>query len=421
MDRTIAPKVNQIADIHIPSVERSQLDCGIEVFYVQEASAEAFKIEALHQGGFLHLPSASTSSLLNKLLTEGTMRFPGKTFLDTVDGLGSFVESAPSFDHGMLSLFGLSRFFKENIALFASVLYESEFKAERLTQLKKKETNRIKLNQEKGSYLTSTALRKRLFGSHPYGYTAKIQDVLDLDIGDLKTLYRTKIQSFSLFLSGHLPQDFLSILNEQFNRAYADEASPFSVRDTITPAHYEKRDDKYVQSSIRLGKELFNRTHKDYSAFMLLNEILGGYFGSRLMKNIREDKGYTYGISSHLYALKETGYFTIGTEVNQEAEADTLKQIQLEFDLLRNELVSEEELSTVKNYILGSFANSLSAPFATIDKFKTLYTQGLDLSFYDAYLADFRALTSHDILHTAQKYLDFDGLTKAIVGRPYPF
>ena len=135
------------------------------------------------------------------------------------------------------------------------------------------------------------------------------------------------------------------------------------------------------------------------------------------MKNIREDKGYTYGISSHLYALQDTGYFTIGTDVNYEAEEDTLVQIQKEINLLQTELISEEELQLVKNYLLGSFTNSLSAPFAAIDKFKVLQRQGLDLSFYDSYIDSIQSVSAERLMDLANQYLQWDSLSLSIVGK----
>lgn len=417
MDRTQAPPIQELSKIDIPEIDQARLDSGIQVFYSHDNSNEAFKIEVVHKGGFVNLDSASTSSLLCKLLLEGTREFQGKSFLEKIDSKGSFIESAPGFDNATVSLFGLKKYFSENVRLISSAIYEAELMADRLTVLKKKEVNRIKLNQEKGSYLTSINLRKNLFGDHPYGYVSDITQVEGIDLQKLIQARDSHVQSFDLFVSGDLPTDFLEILNEYFKSSTEFEfKSP--VQDwPIDAISTNIKDDKFIQSSIRLGKRMFNRHHQDYAAFMLLNEILGGYFGSRLMKNIREDKGYTYGINSHLYVLKETGYFTIGTEVNGSAKEDTLHQIELEINRLKNELIGEEELLTVKNYMLGNFANSLSTPFAAIDKFKSLYTQGLNLSFYENYLEDLNTINSESLLKTANTYLNWDEMSVSSAGK----
>lgn len=417
MDRTKAPPINEIQTITLPKVDSAILTNGIKVFYVIDKSVEAFKIEAVTQGGFFYSESAAQAILSNKMILEGTKLFPGNSLIAEVDRLGSFLEATPSFDYSSITLFGLTRFFEQNLSIFYEALTQASFENQHLEALKRKELDRLKLNQEKGSYQASINLRKSLFTNHPYGYTLNVNDINDASAESLKLFYQRSINSFNLFLSGNIPIDFLNQLEMLFSESPTQSISPnrevhlsFRRNDSIV------RDERFIQSSIRLGKILFNRSSEDYLDFLLLNEILGGYFGSRLMKNIREEKGYTYGISSQLYALKETGYFTIGTDVNSEAEEDTLVQIRAEIDKLQNELISEEELYVVKNYLLGSLTNSLSTPFATIDKFKVLYHQGFDLNFYDSYIQSIKSAKAEKLLDLANKYLDWDSLSHSIVG-----
>ena len=417
MDRTKAPPLNEIQTITLPKVDSAILTNGIKVFYVIDKSVEAFKIEAVTQGGFFYSASAAQAILSNKMILEGTKLFPGNSLIAEVDRLGSFLEATPSFDYSSITLFGLTRFFEQNLSIFYEALTQASFENQHLEALKRKELDRLKLNQEKGSYQASINLRKSLFTNHPYGYTLNVNDINDVSAESLKLFYQRSINSFNLFLSGNIPIDFLNQLEMLFSESPTQSMSPnrevhlsFRKNDSIV------RDERFIQSSIRLGKILFNRSSEDYLDFLLLNEILGGYFGSRLMKNIREEKGYTYGISSQLYALKETGYFTIGTDVNSEAEEDTLVQIRAEIDKLQNELISEEELYVVKNYLLGSLTNSLSTPFATIDKFKVLYHQGFDLNFYDSYIQSIKSAKAEKLLDLANKYLDWDSLSHSIVG-----
>lgn len=416
MDRSIAPPISQIEHIRLPNVSQETLSSGIKVFYVIDDSVDAFKIEAISKSGFLQSKSAAESVLCTKMLSEGTSSFPRQNLIEHVDNLGSFLEVTPSFDFSTTTLFGLSRFFNENIEILHSVLFEASFDASQLDKLKARELDRIKLNREKASYLASINLRNVLFGEHPYGYQLKPSDVNNITRDDLVRFYEAKMQSFDLFLSGKLPDDFIQQLEVLFTVRKAPEQA-VNLELHIPQTDNIIRSEKYIQSAIRLGKVLFNRKDPDYLDFLVLNELFGGYFGSRLMKNIREDKGYTYGISSHLYALQETGYFTIGTDVNFEAEADTLVQIEKEIELLQTQLVPAQELATVKNYLLGSFTNSLSTPFASIDKFKALYNQGYDLSFYDRYVDSIKSVSAARILALAQAHLSWDSFSHSIVGK----
>src|SRR5690606_5823220 len=143
---------------------------------------------------------------------------------------------------------------------------------------------------------------------------------------------------------------------------------------------------KALQSAIRLGSRTIGRSHADFPALQLVNILLGGYFGSRLMANIREDKGYTYGIGSGIVSLQHDAYLTIATEVGADATRATLVEIEKEIGRLRSEPVSDEELQVVKSYILGSMLGSLENIFAHGDKFRNVYFSGLDIDYYDYYV-----------------------------------
>jgi zinc protease len=149
----------------------------------------------------------------------------------------------------------------------------------------------------------------------------------------------------------------------------------------------------------------------------VLNTVLGGYFGSRLMANIREDKGYTYGIGSGMSSLRHAGALFIATEVGADVCKAAIIEIEKEINILKTEPIPDEELSLVKNYMLGSLLGSLENVFSHADKFKNLYFAGLDYAYYDRYTDTVKTITSADLLALANKYLDFDGFYKVIVGK----
>ena len=176
-----------------------------------------------------------------------------------------------------------------------------------------------------------------------------------------------------------------------------------------------KKEDS-VQSSIRYGRMLFNHTNQDYFDVYVLNEILGGYFGSRLMQNIREEKGYTYGIHSSVVPMQEGGYFVIGTDVKREFTKYTLVEIEKELQRLIDEPVSDNELLTVKNYMLGSFVGDIQTSFAIADKYKTIYFHGLGYDYYDRFFARIQSITAQDIQAVAKKYLNPSDMSYVVAG-----
>jgi zinc protease len=177
----------------------------------------------------------------------------------------------------------------------------------------------------------------------------------------------------------------------------------------------EKKD--AMQSAIRIGCRLFNKTHPDYFNMQVLNTILGGYFGSRLMSNIREDKGYTYGIGSGVASLLNDGFFYISTEVGVDVTTATLTEIYKEIDALQQTLVPTEELELVKNYLLGTFLRSVDGPFAISEKFTSIKDYGLTNDFYKAYVNHIKQVKAQDLMLMAQKYLGKNNLSELVVGK----
>ena len=149
---------------------------------------------------------------------------------------------------------------------------------------------------------------------------------------------------------------------------------------------------------------------------IVATEILGGYFGSRLMRNIREEKGFTYGISSSIVPMRQAGYWAIGTDVKKEFAQATLDEIQKEIHRLQTELVPENELETVKNYLAGEFAGSLNTPFEIADRVRLMVLEGLDVEFYSNYIQRLRVVTAEDIQRMANQYWQWEDLQQVIVG-----
>ncbi len=157
-----------------------------------------------------------------------------------------------------------------------------------------------------------------------------------------------------------------------------------------------------------MGRFLFPKSHPDYIDFQVLNTILGDYFGSRLMSNIREDKGYTYGIGSGVMDMNKTGYFVIVTEVGKEVLDKTLHEIKFELERLQNEPVPEDELDLVKNYMLGQLLKSADGPYAMLDMYNGVDMYDLNLDFYDRAIRQIKEITPARIRELAQQYLNFE-------------
>jgi predicted Zn-dependent peptidase len=165
-----------------------------------------------------------------------------------------------------------------------------------------------------------------------------------------------------------------------------------------------------------MGRLLFTRAHEDFIPMQVLSTTLGGYFGSRLMQNLRERNGFTYGVFSAMVNFQNTGYLAIATQVGTDVTEQALEQIAIEIDTLRNELVSEQELSLVKNIMAGEMMRILDGPFGIADVTTENILCGFDNSHIADNLSRIRTTTPEEIRSLAQKYLDPNDIVTVVAG-----
>lgn len=424
LNRNQAPAFRTIDKIEVIRATENKLKNGIPLFTVSAGSQEICKIEFLFRAGMYHQPAPLVASCANALLECGTRSYTAHALSEGLDFYGSYLELQVEQDFASVTLFCLNKYLNESLVFIEEMLkYPSFPEDEFRIHLSNKKQRHI-INSEKVSVLARRKFAELLYGEkHPYGIVVKEKHFDELKSQALKDFFAKHYSSAncSIIASGLLPES----LTETLNRFFGEQAwgsSAFSDKGAVPLATTNSRKhfvakEAAIQSAIRVGRPLFNKTHPDYFHFQVLNTILGGYFGSRLMANIREDKGYTYGIGSGLSNLLYGGSFFISTEVGADVTRQALKEIYAEIARLREEKVEDQELETVRNYILGQFLRSVDGPFALADKFKAIWEYGLDYRFYDNYFDAVKKVNAGQIRDLANRYLQEKDLIECVVGK----
>jgi predicted Zn-dependent peptidase len=420
LNRETAPAYREIDQIVIQKAESRKLENGIPVHLIKAGTEPVIRIEFIFQAGHWFEPYNGISYFTTKSLSLGTSGLTAKLIEEKIALYGAFLDLSTGYDRCTLTLYCLSKHLRYLLPLLKEMIMDSVFPGDEIENIKNISLQHYKVNLNKTSFLASAAFRKLLFGeNHPYGRIINEEAVLHSDRGDILKFYAEKFgsENIDIVLSGNGDEDFYALINEAFGKCTwgktysAKEISNENIKEN--KILIEKKDS--VQSSIRMGFPLFTISHPDYFKVSFLIELFGGYFGSRLMKNIREEKGYTYGIGASVHTLKNSGYVLISTDVNKENTENTIMEIYKEASFLKEKLVDEEELNTLKNYLLGSFVSSISTPFGLADKFKTIYFNDLDYSFYDRYISSTKEITSKEIREAANKYFP-DGMLEVVAG-----
>lgn len=424
IDRTTAPEFKTIEKIDIIKAEEKSLDNGIPFYTINAGSQELTKVEFIFSAGMYHQNRTLVASSTNTLLEGGTTKHNSLQLSEHIDFFGSFLELEVGQDYASVTVYCLNKYLKESLAFLEEILKDSVFPQNEIDILLANKKQKHQINSGKVSHLARRKFSELLFGAaHPYGVDAKADDFDTLKQSDIISFFKNHYSSKNCFIvaAGNLPKDLHSVLNSHFGKDnWGGNSVPESKTSIITSTtqqkHLVEKSDA-IQSAIRIGRVLFNKTHQDYFKFQVLNTILGGYFGSRLMANIREDKGYTYGIGSGLTSLVHSGYFYISTEVGANVTKNALEEIYKEIKLLRENLVSAEELETVRNYILGQFLRSVDGPFALAEKFIAVKEFGLDYSYYTNYFNAVKTVTPNEIRDLANKYLQEKDLIECVAGK----
>lgn len=422
LDRTQAPAIEPITHFDMPHAQCHRLHNGANLYTLNAGKQEVVGLEIFFNSGTVNQPANGVSFFMAKMLAEGTKAHTSKQITEQIAQYGAFMEVQTGAERTFLSVYTLPKFLPNLLPLIAEIVTQASFPEEELENLKNISLQQHRVNLEKTAYLAGVQFKKEIFGAnHPLSVALSEEVIMAQNSEQLRDYYAqtVAVQPFEVMLSGHYPDSLLKAIDQTLGQIVFGAPAQKLVAAPAEAAHKQRfflPKEGSVQASVRVGRAMVSRKHPDYLGLRLLNEIFGGYFGSRLMKNIREEKGYTYGIHSSVVPTFNSGYMVIGTDVNKNVAESTIEEIYKEMEILRTELVPADELETVRNYMLGSFANSINTPFALAERFKTVHFDGLKYDYYNQYINAIRSTTAEQLQHLAQKYYDPAHMTEVIVG-----
>ncbi len=418
LDRTVAPPFNRSNTFELIRPAKEILKNGADAYFILGGTQEVSKIEIVFPAGRWAEKTPGVSFFTAYLLSKGTRTKSSFEIAEMLDTYGAHLEIQPTFDNASISLYILNKNFQPAVRLLFEMLTDSVLPEPELELMKSIYLQNLKVNYEKTSYLASRQLRKNLFGeTHPYGREVDEPELAAINLESVSRHYADAFDRATLFVSGRVSDENIAFVDSTFGalKNYYVEPNNFSGAATAHNRAVVHKEGS-VQSSIRFGKKAMSKLHGDYVDALFLNHILGGYFGSRLMKNIREDKGLSYGISSSLHALKNDSYLAIGADVNRENLDLAFQEIANELKRLRTEKVDDEELDIARNHFIGSLQLEITTSFAHADKVKNIVLFNLPSDYYQQMIDRINAITADDLLQVAGKYFVEDAFLEIAVG-----
>jgi predicted Zn-dependent peptidase len=422
LNRKEPPFATEIKDIKIKEAVETLFQNGISVYSINAGNEEVLKIDLVFNAGSNMQQIKGQANFSAKMLSEGTSKYTAAEIAEKLDFYGAYFQAKSGSDDATITLYCLNKHLKNCIPYIVEILTDSLFPEEDLEILKKNTIQNLVVNEERNSFLARRKFNQSVFGNNSvYGSFSLKEDIINIERTSLVTFYKNQYQKGIKYIlvSGFVTDEVIKTIANNFDNAIFSPAhedkSKYVSNDFVKESIYLEKENS-VQSAIRIGKKLFNRNNPDFREMQLLNLILGGYFGSRLMKNIREEKGLTYGIYSAIESYPNDACWYIDTEINNDLCELGVEEIYKEVKLIRTVKIGEDELRTAKNYLLGSFLRSIDGPFSLADRFKILKDYNLDYSYFYEYIEIIKKSTADNLIILANKYLNEETFTKIIVG-----
>lgn len=411
-------------DVEVTEAVKTTLADGSALYTLTLDQFEVLRITfVFHAGSSVQQVPFSASATAN-LLAEGTRDMTAHQIAEKLDYYGSYYDVTIDRDNVYISFCTLTKFFDQTLAVAEQILLYPIFPEEALRTYSAKRKQQLAVERTKVDVQGREAFAKALFGAkHPYGISADEAEYDHLTREDVVAFHNAHYTAESAFVvcSGHIDareRQAIEALAEQLPQRK-------SVLPTVFPAPVSEHEvfidhPGAVQSSIRIGRLLFPREHPDFLGMQVVAATLGGYFGSRLMHNLREVHGYTYGVIGAMVNFEREGYFAVATQVGTEATRAALQEIYTEIARLRDEQMSNEELSLVKNIMIGEMMRILDGPFGIADVTIENILCGRDNTVINENVRQILAMTPADIQRLAQKYLQRKDLVTVVAGAVRP-
>jgi zinc protease len=415
LNRKTAPAITDAVkfQLSLPPHKKLSLKNGVDVYLVDMGTVDTLMMNVVFYAGNCYEPQNLVAPATNFMLKNGTRTKNAYQINDFFEYYGAYLNRSAGHETAELTLHCMKKNFADLLPVVSELIVDSVFPEDELEIYKKNMQQRLQVNLRKNDFIAGRLIDTYLFGqTHPYGRFSSVEDYTALNIDLIKDFYNQYYLNGRcvIFIAGPLPSDIQALIETHFgDLPFTGSFRPDSIPAAVLPASEKKyrvtNDPDSVQGAIRIARNFPNRHHPDFQKMQVLNNIFGGFFGSRLMANIREDKGYTYGIHSYLTNLVQESALMISTEAGKDVTEATISEVYLEMKKLCDEPVDAEELKTSKNFMIGTLLGDLDGPFQVAGRWKSLVINELTEDYFYRGIETIKNIQPAELQELANKYL----------------
>jgi zinc protease len=416
MNRLMAPPYNNTADLDIKlmGLQKQKLANHVLLYSLNAGAQDVVQIEWIFTAGNSYENSNMIASTAVSLLTSGTSTHTAFEISEIFEQHGAFLNCTCYNETIVVNLSCLTKHIEALLPTMVSIFSDATYPQTELDLYIKKSKQQLDLSLTKATFIANRLTDAALYGAHhPYAKLSEHHYLDALTRANVVTHYDDYIRNgrCTIMVSGKTNDALIENVARHFETMPWRGILKFHLLPNPfpKPQAIQKRsvinDPKSVQGSIRIAQPLPNKLHPHFRKLQFLNTVFGGYFGSRLMSNIREDKGYTYGIHSYLENHLQVSAWVITTDAGKDVCTATIEEVYKEMEILRTELIDDEEMQLVRNYLMGSILGQLDGPFQIMGRWKNLQLNGLDENYFYDHINIIKTITAEELMALANEYL----------------
>lgn len=422
IDRSQRPPVTQFSNLHLDFPQSQTLSCGIPIWVINGGDEQVCRISVYVAGGTIHEKLPLLSLLTPQMALEGSEHYDTLQIAERLDYYGAWKNALNHDTMCELSLSSISEYYGRILPILIDGLAHATFPESEFEIYKQRYAASYATMRNRVKYLAGVEMRRLYYGDgHPLVADVVPQTLLQLTVDDLKAFYSRFFHPSNcrLILSGNVTDEMVRLTDDTFTK-WVDTTPAVTM-----PKWCSQPSDRMmsivdkpgaVQAAVAMTIQAVGRCHPDYLPLRLLCTVLGGYFGSRLMSNIREEKGYTYGINAFLSGRAEDGYIGVSTECDVHYTWHVVEEVKHEMMRLCDEPISLDELNLVRQFMLSDQVKTLDTPFNLASYVSSTWLYGVYPEYYNRQIDTILHTTPSQLQQVAQRYLKLEKLRIVIAG-----
>jgi len=425
INRKLAPPIHDAIsfDFKLQGINEEIFQNKVPFWWLNAGTQDVVQLDWVFDAGLWYEQQTAVAQAVAAILRNGTRTRSAIEINEAIEFYGASLKISPNNDYTIISLHTLTKHLEALLPVMREIITEATFAEAELDTYKRNAQQRLAVNLRQCEFVANRHIDSYLFGKHhPYGRFTEPADLIALTRDALVHFHQQhyKSDNCKMFMAGKIGTAEVALVNQYFGKDVWGGNEPTVINEySLEPASQKKyaisNDENGVQAAIRIARAFPTRQHPDFTPMIVLNTIFGGYFGSRLMANIREEKGYTYGIYSQIYNYKHAGALLIGTEAGRDVSRQTVEEVYKEMDLICNEKVDEEELLLVQNYLLGNLLGDLDGPFSILQRWKNLILNDMNEDNFNQNIEIYKTITPAKLQELAQRYLNKEDYYELVV------